>query len=98
MDVWQSLQRLTEAEAEALRRTIARPSAQEYVRGFGVHLALKALLPSAVLDPLFIGTAVATGSTYPLALMFIRSMPIIAYTLRRWIQTSRRPFRHRLGP
>jgi hypothetical protein len=86
IDAWQSLHRLTAAEADGLRQTVASPSAQEYVRGFGVHLALKALLPSAVLDPLFIGTAVATGSLYPLVLIFIRSMAITAYTLKRWVK------------
>jgi hypothetical protein len=86
IDAWLALDRLTAAEAERLRQAVATPSAQEYVRGFGAHLALKALLPSALLDPLFIGTAVATGSLYPLALMFIRSMAITAYTLRRWLK------------
>jgi hypothetical protein len=86
IDAWQSVHRLTTAEAEELRQMVATPSAQEYVRGFGVHLALKALLPSALLDPLFVGTAVATGSMYPLALMFTRSMAITVYTLARWIK------------
>jgi len=86
IDAWQTAQRLTAAEAEALRRMVATPSAQEYVRGFGVHLALKAVLPSALLDPLLVGTAVATGSVYPLGLIFIRSMAITVYSLSRWVK------------
>ena len=83
---WESMQRLTTAEADRLRRAVAMPSAQEYVRGFGVHLALKALLPSVLLDPLFVGAAVATGSLYPLALVWVRSLAITIYTAVRWIK------------
>jgi hypothetical protein len=83
---WESMQRLTTAEANSLRQTVAMPSAQEYVRGFGVHLALKALLPSVLLDPLFVGAAVATGSVYPLALVWVRSLAITIYTAVRWIK------------
>lgn len=86
IDAWQAAQRLTAAEAEGLRRMVATPSAQEYVRGFGVHLALKAVLPSALLDPLLVGTAVAIGSVYPLGLLFIRSMAITVYSLSRWVK------------
>jgi hypothetical protein len=88
---WESMQRLTTAEADGLRRAVAMPSAQEYVRGFGVHLAFKALLPSVLLDPLFVGAAVATGSLYPLALIWVRSLAITVYTVVRWIK---RPDRH----
>jgi hypothetical protein len=78
--------RLTAADLQVLRQALANPSAQEYVRGFGVHLAIKALLPSALLDPLFVGTAVAAGTLYPLALLFIRSLAITVYTLTRWLK------------
>ncbi|MGH8059488.1 MAG: hypothetical protein ACREOH_20000, partial [Candidatus Entotheonellia bacterium] len=88
---WEKLHGLTAEEANGLRRMVATPSAQEYVRGFGVHLALKALLPSAVLDPLCVGLAVGVGSMYPLGLVFIRSLAITAYTLVRW---SKRPDLH----
>jgi hypothetical protein len=86
IEAWESAQRLTPAESEVLRRTVATPSAQEYVRGVGVHLALKAFLPSLLFDPLLVGAAVATGSLYPLALIFIRSLAITAYTVTRWIK------------
>ncbi|MBI3303105.1 MAG: hypothetical protein HYZ72_13650 [Deltaproteobacteria bacterium] len=86
IEEWGSAGRLTSEESDVLRRAVATPSAQEYVRGFGVHLALKALLPSALLDPLFIGAALTTGSMYPLVLFFIRSLAITAYTLTRWIK------------
>jgi len=88
---WEKLHGLTAEEAKGLHRMVATPSAQEYVRGFGVHLALKALLPSAFLDPLFVGLAVGVGSVYPLALLFIRSLAITAYTIFRW---SKRPDLH----
>jgi hypothetical protein len=84
--VWEAAQRLTAAEAQRLRQAVATPSAQEYIRGFGVHLALKALLPSALLDPLLVGTAVATGSLYPLALLLLRSLAISVYTAARWLK------------
>jgi hypothetical protein len=83
---WESMQRLTTAEADRLQRAMVMPSAQEYVRGFGVHLALKALLPSVLLDPLFVAAAVATGSPYPLALIWVRSLAITVYTTVRWIK------------
>jgi hypothetical protein len=86
IEAWESAQRLTPVESEVLRRTVATPSAQEYVRGVGMHLALKAFLPSPLLDPLFVGVAVTTGSLYPLALLFIRSLAITAYTVTRWIK------------
>jgi hypothetical protein len=86
IEAWESAQRLTPAEAEMLRQTVATPSAQEYVRGVGVHLALKAFLPSLLLDPLFVGAAVTMGSLYPLALILIRSLAITAYTATRWIK------------
>jgi hypothetical protein len=86
IEVWESAQRLTPAQSEVLRRTVATPSAQEYMRGVGVHLALKAFLPSPLLDPLLVGAAVTTGSLYPLALIFIRSLAITAYTVTRWIK------------
>ncbi len=83
---WECAHRLTAEESDVLRRAVASRSAQEYVRGFGAHLALKALLPSLLLDPLFIGSVLTTGSIYPLALVFIRSLAITAYTLTRWIK------------
>jgi hypothetical protein len=86
IQAWESMHRLTTAEADRLRHAVAMPSAQEYVRGFGVHLALKALLPSVLLDPLFVGAAVATGSLYPLALIWVRSLAITIYTVVRWIK------------
>ena len=80
---WEEAGRLTPEESEVLRQAVASPSAQEYVRGPGVHLGIKALLPSALLDPLFVGTAVAAGMLYPLVLLFIRSIVITVYTLTR---------------
>jgi hypothetical protein len=86
VEAWESAQRLTPAESEKLRHAMATPSAQEYVRGVGVHLALKACLPSLLLDPLFVGAAVTMGSLYPLAPLFIRSLAITTYTVTRWIK------------
>jgi hypothetical protein len=83
---WEGAERLTLEESEVLRQTVASPSAQEYVRGFGVHLTIKALLPSVLLDPLFVGSAVAAGTLYPLVLLFIRSLVITVYTLTRWLK------------
>jgi len=89
---WESAHRLTSQESEALRHAVAMPSAQEYVRGFGVHLALKALLPSALLDPLFVGVALTTDSLYPAVLLFARSLAITAYTVMRWLKRPKLPF------
>jgi hypothetical protein len=88
IEAWETLHGLSAEESQRLRNAVATPSAQEYIRGFGVHLALKALLPSLLLDPLFVGVALAAGSVYPLALMFTRSLAITGYTLVRWIKRS----------
>ncbi|HSF29311.1 MAG TPA: hypothetical protein VLK82_02405 [Candidatus Tectomicrobia bacterium] len=83
---WECAERLTPEESEALRQMVGSPSAQEYVRGFGVHLTIKALLPSPLLDPLSVGAAVAAGTLYPLVVLFIRSSVITVYTLTRWLK------------
>ena len=89
---WQGHSRLGNGEAAFLIGQLNDPATDEYVRGFGLHVGLKLLLP--ILTPLKIGgTAASIASGNPLyILLALLLLPILRTLITLWrILRSGRP-------
>lgn len=89
--VWQQEQRLSEAEVQRLNAQLDHPSVDEYVRGFGMHVGLKLLMP-LVLSLKVGGAAASVASGNPFYFLFMLMLvPMLrtAITLWRKIATAR---------
>lgn len=91
IESWRSEERLTATEAASLHAQLTSPAVDEYVRGFGLHVGLKLLLP--VVMSLKVGGAaasVASGNPfYFLFMLMLVPMLRTAVTLWRKVATRR---------
>jgi hypothetical protein len=91
IESWRNEERLTATEAASLHAQLASPAVDEYVRGFGLHVGLKLLLP--VVMSLKVGGAaasVASGNPfYFLFMLMLVPMLRTAVTLWRKVATRR---------
>lgn len=89
--VWQQEQRLSDGEANRLNAQLENRGVDEYVRGFGMHVGLKLLMPF-VLSLKVGGAAASVASGNPFYFLFMLMLvPILrtAITLWRKVVTSR---------
>jgi hypothetical protein len=91
IESWRGEQRLTATEAASLHAQLASPAVDEYVRGFGLHVGLKLLLP-VVMSLKVGGAAVSVASGNPFYFLFMLMLvPMLrtAVTLWRKVATRR---------
>jgi len=91
IEAWQKEQRLNAAEAARLRSQLDTEAMEEYVRGFGLHVGLKLLLP-IVMSLKVGGAAASVASGNPFYFLFMLMLvPILrtAVTLWRMAATGR---------
>ncbi len=89
---WFSQQRLTESQWKRLNWQLNNPTIEEYIRGFGMHVGLKLLLP--LLLPLkAVGAAASLASGNPFYfLIVLMTLPILRTAVTLWrMMASRRP-------
>lgn len=89
---WFSEQRLTEPQWKHLSYQLGNPAIEEYVRGFGMHVGLKLLLP--LLLPLkAVGAAASIASGNPFYfLIVLMALPMLRTAVTLWrMMASRRP-------
>ena len=92
INCWRGHSRLGTSEAALLSGQLNDPATDEYVRGFGLHVGLKLLLP--ILTPLKIGgTAASIASGNPLYILLpLLLLPILRTLITIWrILRSGRP-------
>jgi len=88
---WQQEQRLGEGEVQRLQAQLDHPSVDEYVRGFGMHVGLKLLMPF-VMSLKVGGAAASVASGNPFYFLFMLMLvPMLrtAITLWRKVATAR---------
>ncbi len=81
---WRQRSRLTEQQAEHLNDQLSSPAVDEYVRGFGLHVGLKLLLP--IMMPLKVGGAAASvASGNPFYFLFmLMLLPLLRTSITLW--------------
>lgn len=95
IDRWQHSGRMEAAEAERLRSDLSAEEVRVYARGFGMHLALKALTP--VIVPAKVGGAaafLASGNLWFLLPVMLTPLLRTAVTLTSRWSTRRRDVPH----
>lgn len=88
---WQQEQRLSEAEAQRMNAQLNNHGVDEYVRGFGMHVGLKLLMPF-VLSLKIGGAAASVASGNPFYFLFMLMLvPMLrtAITIWRKLATGR---------
>lgn len=95
IDQWESSQRIGKTEASKLRDDLSGHEVRAYTRGFGAHIALKALAPIVV--PAKVGGVaafVASGNLWFLLPMLATPMLRSAVTMTSWWMTRHERIPH----
>ncbi|MBX3423312.1 MAG: hypothetical protein KF752_17270 [Pirellulaceae bacterium] len=92
IQTWREAQRISEPEASRLVHQLHHPAVEEYVRGFGLHVGLKLLIP-LVLPLKAAGAAASVASGNPIYfLVMLMLLPILRTALTLWrVAASGRP-------
>ena len=85
IDRWQDSQRITQQQADELRSDLSGDEVRVYTRGFGMHLALKALAPIFIPAKLGgIAAFVASGNGWFLIPLLLTPVLRVLVTLASW--------------